>query len=158
VTPAAAAQGFDQGVHYRAGTLIHELSHLVLDTKDIAYLDAPTPYPDLLQDNTAANLRNRLAIERLHNEGLSHRTPLSELFTVVENHVVRDLAPKDKAGFRAILRITGTNTLADARAVFLSDSVKRSEVMLKNADSLTLLILRLGRKSYVTPGSLPTGG
>jgi hypothetical protein len=158
VTPAAAAQGFDQGVHYRAGTLIHELSHLVLDTKDIAYLDAPTPYPDLLQDNTAANLRNRLAIERLHNEGLSHRTPLSELFTVVENHVVRDLAPKDKAGFRAILRITGTDTLADARAVFLSDSVKRSEVMLKNADSLTLLILRLGRKSFVTPGSLPTGG
>jgi hypothetical protein len=76
----------------------------------------------------------------------------------VENHVVRDLAPKDKAGFRAILRITGTNTLADARAVFLSDTVKRSEVMLKNADSLTLLILRLGRKSFVTPGPSTTGG
>jgi hypothetical protein len=158
VTPAAAAQGFDQAVHYRAGTLIHELSHLVLDTKDIAYLDAPAPYPDLLRNNTAANLGNRIAIERLHNEGLSHQTPANELFTVVENHVTRDLEPKDKMGFRAILRITGTSTLAEARAVFFSDTVKRSEVMLKNADSLTLLILRLGRQSFVTPGPLTTGG
>lgn len=151
LTPQAAAQGFDQSVHHRAATLIHELSHLVLDTKDIAYLEATAPYPDLLLDNTVANLRVRAQIERANDFGLTHQTNRSQLFTVEHNGTYRDLTREDRLGFRSVLKITGTHTLDEARRVFLSDTTRRSQVMLKNADSLTLLIMRLGRERLALP-------
>lgn len=149
--PEAAAEGFEPGTHSQAAILIHELSHLVLDTKDIAYLESNAPYPDLMRGNTAANLRSRAQIERLHDYRLSHRTDKNELFIQDDEGQWRDVEPHDELGYSTILRITGTGTLDEAREVFLADLHKRSQVMLKNADSITLLVLRLGRKNYSVP-------
>lgn len=41
--------------------------------------------------------------------------------------------------------------------MFLSDARKRGQVILANADSVTLLILRLGRRSFVVPSPSPGG-
>jgi hypothetical protein len=147
----ADLEGFDLEAHARAATLIHELSHLVLDTKDLAYIESEAPFPDLLRTNTVANSRIREQIIRLHERRLSHLTPRDELFTLFEDGRWRDLAREDARGYATVLRITGTKTLSEARAVFLADAEKRSRVMLKNADSVTLLILRLGRLNRVRP-------
>lgn len=149
--PEAAAAGFDASVHFQAATLIHELSHVVLDTKDIAYLESNAPYPDLLRQNTTNNLTIRAQIERLHDYHFSHRTRKNELFTLLDEGQWRDITRQDALGYSRILRITGSRTLDDARTVFLTDVNKRSQIMLTNADSLTLLIVRLGRQNYVAP-------
>lgn len=149
LTPEARAQGFEYPAHFQAATLIHELSHLALDTRDIAYLEANAPYPDYLRCGNASQVRRRSQLERLQDYRLSHRTLKSELFTVYEDGQWRDLRPKDRAGFATILQITGASTLNDARKVFHADLDKRSRVMLKNADSVTVLILRLGRHNYL---------
>ncbi|MGH8418806.1 MAG: hypothetical protein ACRER8_16210 [Pseudomonas sp.] len=146
--PEAAAEGFDASVHYRAATLLHELSHLALGTKDITYLETGAPYPDLLRENTAANLRTRAEIERLHESRLSHRTRKNALFKLLENGQWRDITGHDALGYSTILRITQAKTLDEARDVFLSDVYKRARVMLSNADSVALLIVRLGRNNY----------
>jgi len=149
--PQAAADGFDTGAHCRAATLLHELSHLVLDTKDIAYLETTAPYADLLLGDNAGNLRLKSQIQRLHQHRLSAQTPEVDLFTVFDDGQWRDLTRDDGLGFASILRITAAKTLKEARKVFLADSHKRSQVMLKNADSVTLLILLLGRRNYLLP-------
>lgn len=149
--PEAAAQGFDRVAHFQAGSLIHEVSHLALDTKDIAYVEAPAPYPDLLLDNTPSTLRVRDETVRLHTRTLSHRTPADELFTILEGGTSRDIRRTDNIGYSTVLRITGTHTLEDARRVFFADVQARSQVMLKNADSLTLLVLLLGRRNFLVP-------
>jgi hypothetical protein len=144
LTPAAGASPFDQSLHYRAGTLIHELSHLVLDTRDIAYVDGCAPYLDQLLP------AERATVEGLH-DNLNNRTNRVALFTDQENHPHRDLRRDDGRGVGAILQITGKNTLDEARSVFFADAAKRSQIMLKNADSVTLLILRLGRRRLAAP-------
>ncbi|TDV63406.1 dermonecrotic toxin domain-containing protein [Pseudomonas sp. LP_7_YM] len=149
--PEAAAAGFDSSVHFQATTLIHELSHIVLDTKDMAYLESNAPYPDLLRQNTASNLSIRAEIERLHDYRFSHRTLKRDLFKHFEEGQWRDITRDDALGYSTILRITGSKTLDDARTVFLTDVNKRSQIMLRNADSLTLLVVRLGRHNYVVP-------
>ncbi|HXQ99640.1 MAG TPA: DUF6543 domain-containing protein [Pseudomonas sp.] len=149
--PEAVAEGFDPLLHSQASVLIHELSHQTLDTRDIAYLEANAPYPDLLVQNTPSSLRRLAEVERLHDAQLSHRTAESELFKYFENGQWRDINRQDRAGYSAILQITGTRTLGEARKVFLADVHKRSQVMLHNADSVALLIVRLGRHNYIVP-------
>ncbi|WP_296262483.1 MULTISPECIES: hypothetical protein [unclassified Pseudomonas] len=149
--PEARVQGFRQPVHYQATTLIHELSHLVLDTKDIAYLEASSPHLDLLPKNTSSALRRFNQIERLQDHRLSHRTLKKDLFTRIDNGKWRAIKHGDRLGFASILRITGARTLDQARDIFLADVHKRSQVMLKNADSVALLIARLGRHNYASP-------
>ena len=148
LTAEARAQGFELMPHAQAATLIHELSHQALDTKDIAYLESTAPFPDLLLGNTASNVRVRAQIELFQGYRLSHRTSRNELFQVLDNGVWRDLAREDARGYSTVLRISGKKTLDEARTVFLSDPLKRSQIMLKNADSLTLLILMLGRHNF----------
>ena len=149
--PEAAAQGFEAAVHYQAANLMHELSHQVLDTYDIAYLEAMAPYPDLLEENTTSNVGLRDYVARLQERRLSHGSDRNRLFKVVENGKWRDIEAGEDHGFDAILRLTKTTNLDDARDVFLANVHKRSRVMLKNADSLTLLILRLGRHNLRLP-------
>jgi len=148
LTPLAAQEGFEATTHFQASTLLHELSHLVLDTKDIAYLESNAPYPDLLRGDTAANLRTRAQIERMQDYRLSHRTPKDDLFIQYDGGHWRDVRRDDVLGYSTILRITGAKTLDDARTVFLADVDKRSQIILKNADSVGLMILRLGRRNY----------
>lgn len=146
------AEGFDQHTHFRAATLIHELSHLVLKTEDMAYVESAAPYPDLLPTTPAYKLRIKDALMRTQNGGLSHLTPRDELFMVPdENGHPRDAVDEDEVGVSEFLKLTRTTSLAEARRVFLSDPHLRSSVMLKNADSLTLLIMKLGRNDNAPP-------
>lgn len=157
LTPQAAAEGFDCPAHYRAATLIHELSHLVLDTHDIAYLESTAPYPDLLLENNANNIKLKADIEHMQTHGLSHLSPRDELFLQMKEGEWRDFDEEDSFEHEAILKLARCRTLDEARDVFLSDERKRSRIMLANADSVTLLILRLGRRSFVAPDPSPAG-
>lgn len=147
----AEDDGFEMENHFRAAILLHELSHLVLDTKDIAYLESEAPYTDLLRANTAANLRIRSKIQQTREYRFSHRAQRHELFTRFEDGEWRDITAEDVMGMNSILRITGTTNLDQARTVFLADVGKRSQVMLKNADSVAMLITLLGRRNYAAP-------
>ncbi|MGH8415793.1 MAG: dermonecrotic toxin domain-containing protein, partial [Pseudomonas sp.] len=149
--PQAAAEGFNATIHYQAANLMHELSHQALDTSDIAYLEAMAPYPDLLREDTPWNSGLRAYVDGLHNHRLSVTALRDNLFTLQDAGTWRDIEPDDDRGYDTILRLTNTTNLNDARDAFLSDVQLRSRVMLSNADSLTLLVLRLGRRSYWVP-------
>ncbi|NAT15817.1 hypothetical protein CU663_07110 [Pseudomonas syringae pv. actinidifoliorum] len=80
---------------------------------------------------------------------MSFNTDRSQLFKQFEDGAVRDLRRMDGNGKRTILHITGKSTLEDARDVFYSDGHKRADIMLKNADSVALLVTLLGRQRFV---------
>jgi hypothetical protein len=155
--PEAATEGFDCPAHYRAATLIHELSHLVLDTHDIAYLESTAPYPDLLLENNANNIKLKADIERMQAHGLSHLSAREDLFLQLKEGEWRDFDEEDGYEHDAVLKLTRSDTLDEARDVFLADARKRSQVILANADSVTLLILQLGRRNFVVPSLSPGG-
>ncbi len=155
--PEAAAQGFDCPAHYRAATLIHELSHLVLDTHDFAYLESTAPYPDLLLENNANNIKLKADIERMQEFSFSHQSVRDELFLQSKDGEWRDFDEEEGFEHDAILKLARCKTLDEARDVFLSDERKRSQILLANADSVTLLILRLGRRNFVAPSPSPGG-
>jgi hypothetical protein len=147
----ARIEGFELAPHFQAATLIHEFSHMVADTHDIAYLETSAPYPDLLLEDNANNVRLKADLALLQTQGLSHQTKKANLFLIEKDGQWRDISQSDGSGFDAVLRITGTRNLDAARDVFLTDAVKRSQVLLSNADSVTLLVLLLGRHNYVVP-------
>jgi hypothetical protein len=47
-----------------------------------------------------------------------------------------------------VLRLTGKNTLDEARVIFMSNATVRLAVQLGNADSVSWLICQLGRQLY----------
>lgn len=63
----------------------------------------------------------------------------------------RDLQNSDGDVKPAILRITGRKTLNEARDVFYNDADKRAQIILSNADSITLLVTLLGRERFSAP-------
>ncbi|HEX8596108.1 MAG TPA: hypothetical protein VF682_22920 [Pseudomonas sp.] len=140
--------GFDMDGHYRAASLLHELSHLVNDSHDIAYLEAGAPFRDLLGDPVSPDDTFREDLERLQTRSLSHRTDPLDLFVRFDRSLWRDLNDWDGEGKQAVLRITGQPTLELARGVFLSDAQKRSQIILANADSVALLVMQLGRQRF----------
>jgi hypothetical protein len=143
--------GFNTGTHFRATILLHELSHMALDTHDLAYVRAAAPFPDLLDEADAFKAMIKRELVRLRTQGFSHMSPPADLFVTLEGHQWRDFVDADGAEFSTILDVTNTFALPQARAVFLSDAVKRRELMLKNADSVALLITLLGRQRYTAP-------
>jgi hypothetical protein len=147
----ARTEGFELVPHFQAATLIHEFSHLVADTHDIVYLETSAPYPDLLLEDNANNVRLKADLALVHSQGMSHLTHKANLFLYQKDGQWRDLDRSEGSGYDAVLRITGTRNLDAARDVFLTDAVKRSQLLLSNADSVTLLVLLLGRHNYVVP-------
>jgi hypothetical protein len=147
----AISEGFALASHFQSATLLHELSHLALDTHDIAYLESSAPFPDLILQDNAGNVRLQADIRRIQSHELSSLSERRTLFLMLENNRWRDIRPEDNRGYDTILRLTGTTSLEEARDVFLADPHKRGQVMLSNADSITLLILRLGRRNFVVP-------
>jgi len=145
--PALGSAGFNLSTHYRAATLLHELSHLSNDTHDIAYLESTAPFLDLLADSTPDEVRIKSDQEEMHHRYLSHQTPAIQLFKHFKNGRWQDINDEEE-GKQFVLDVTGQTTLADARPVFLADAEKRSEIILGNADSLGLLITLLGRKRF----------
>jgi hypothetical protein len=140
-------RGFEVADHFRATTLIHELSHLANLTFDIAYVEASAPFLDLI-DNTAPGPSGGSLLHDIkvfQQQTLTARTPLGHLFKTVENGAWRDISQSDGEGYAQVLRITGEKTLAGARTRFLSSEFVRSQVMLANADSVALLVTLLAR-------------
>ena len=145
---------FDIEDHARAATLIHEMSHLVSNTEDIAYMDAMRPFLDLINRGTAEGLRKYTALSNLQSTALSVLTPATMLFKTWDDLSQRweDFGQTGSAKVRdRVLHLTGTRTLEDARQVFMSDADRRMDIILANADSVTYLITHLGRQ--LDPGA-----
>jgi hypothetical protein len=139
---------FDIHDHARAATLIHEMSHLVSDTHDIAYLDSMRPFLDLINRGTAEGLRKYTALHNLQSTALSTQTPASMLFQTWNDLSQRweDLGSSGSGKTRdKVLHLTGARTLEDARVIFMSNADRRMDIILANADSITYLITHLGR-------------
>ena len=145
---------FDIDDHARAATLIHEMSHLVSNTEDIAYMDAMRPFRDLINRGTAEGLRKYTALDNLQSTALSVLTPATMLFKTWDDLSQRweDFGSSGSTKVRdKILHLTGTKTLNDARQIFMSDTERRLDIILANADSVTYLITHLGRQ--LDPGA-----
>ncbi|MGV8917191.1 MAG: dermonecrotic toxin domain-containing protein [Pseudomonas sp.] len=144
--PAPGEAVFNGAAHYRATTLLHELSHQVNRTHDIAYLEAQSPYLDLLADSTPESIRLKQELETTQRSFLSYQTPNAHLFKHFRTGRWEDVTKEDGADF--ILQVTGRSDLATARADFFTDSDKRCDIILGNADSLALLVTLLGRERF----------
>lgn len=128
----------------KAMILLHEFSHIACDTRDIRYIEAATPYTDRLRPGV-----RRAWLVRQHDVSFSHLTPARQLFVVRDGATgqVRDIRNEDRKGRALILRLAGSPDLDDARRRFQTDADIRAQILLKNADSVTLLIYRLGNRT-----------
>lgn len=124
---------FDQGSHSRANTLIHELSHLVLGTKDLA--DAWSEYPPTAKLDTTrlGPFQTPDWIVSSRRKAFSSSTSADRLFMEPLNHTALE----------TILKVSGTTNLNAARLAFLYDPTVRARMILSNADSVALLISEL---------------
>lgn len=147
-TRVQRAGSFNYASHYHAAILIHELSHQVLNTDDIAYVDSFAPFLDLLEDTPGYRLRVKTEQVAQQQKILSYNTDRSQLFKQLEEGLWRDLRRTDGDGKQTILRITGKRNLEQARDVFYADPGKRAQVILSNADSVALLVTLLGRERF----------
>jgi|GEM_PF-6594864 len=140
---------FDFNGHFRAVTMIHEVSHQVAGSEDIAYMNSALPFVELLKDVVPVTLSSASRNRVLQAQALSALTPRHELFKIQSSK----LTPKPDVGLRVsehIKKLTGALTLDQARDIFINDELKRAEIILSNADSLALIISRLGggRENY----------
>lgn len=146
---------FSINAHARATVLIHELTHLMSSTEDIAYLDSMRPFPDLINVSTLLGQSMRTDLIDLRSTALSTLTPNSVLFRTWDALSQRwEGMGHDDATVHArakILKMTGAKTLNDARQIFMSNPDKRIDTILANADSVTYLISELGRE--LDPGA-----
>lgn len=116
---------FDMLGHNMAAVLLHEVSHLVLDTLDFNYLDSSRPFVDLLDTSTLVGRLHHDAMERVQKHAFSATTPASELFKEPDDD---DLHWNDVVGrpYRRVLQLTGARGLAQARRIFSRISKKES--------------------------------
>ncbi|TFY91381.1 hypothetical protein DYL59_05360 [Pseudomonas kairouanensis] len=145
---------FDIDDHARAATLVHEVSHLVSQTEDFAYMDTMRPFLDLINRGSADGLRRYTALSNLQSTALSVMTPATMLFKTWDDLSQRweDFGRVGSTKVRdRVLHLTGARTLDDARQTFMSDADRRMDIILGNADSVTYLITHLGRQ--LDPGA-----
>ncbi|RON10024.1 hypothetical protein BK659_08965 [Pseudomonas brassicacearum] len=147
-----ADPSFAIGAHARAVTLIHEFSHLVSNTEDIAYMDSCKPFVDLLGTFSPRAQLLKRELGELQQEALSSRSPLAQLFTIFNSSsgVWEDLGSttyeNTADALKQVLALTGQQTLQTARTTFMNDANVRLAVQLGNADSVALFISHLGRQ------------
>jgi hypothetical protein len=141
-------RAFNTQEHFRATTLIHEMSHQVNGTLDYAYLDAVAPHPEMLDTSLPRRLELKKRLETKREQALSHLTPKDQLFRIRARNGWRDLQPGDGRLFSKLISLTGKSTLSEAREAFLNDPQVRSRVILCNADSVALLAGTLGRERF----------
>ncbi|MCM2362295.1 DUF6543 domain-containing protein [Pseudomonas sp. SR18] len=135
---------FNLSAHARATTLIHEITHIKSLTEDLAYLDSMRPFPDLINVNISGSSAMKTDLTDLRENALSLSTPISMLFRTWDAFTQewQDFSSDNK---KKVLSSTGCRTLEDARTVFMSNSDKRIDTILANADSVTCMITELGR-------------
>lgn len=150
-------QPFDVDSHSQAVTLIHEFAHLFSKAVDIAYLEARLPFCDLVASATAYGAAKQQSQLDFQREALSMKTPKDELFarwsSGLQSWISLDSIPDTYHVGKAILRLTGSKTMDEARAAFFNaqDSTFRTEVILHNADSIAFLIGEMGRQLDPVP-------
>lgn len=143
---------FSIGSHSRAATIIHEFAHSYSEALDIASIESRRPFIDLVSALTPFGARVRSEQQEFQREALSLLTPAEELFARwddAENDWVDvDQFYGTEHISEAILELTGTGTIAEARTAFLNtvNPESRIKVILRNADSLAFLICELGRQ------------
>ncbi|MDF3198878.1 hypothetical protein P3C29_09300 [Pseudomonas sp. 1912-s] len=141
---------FDQPVHARATTLIHELTHIVRNTVDAVYLNTVSPFSDLIEVQTQTGRDLRDWLQDVQENSYSVSTPIGHLFKsmdamgVIGPDVGTD--PDDDYIKEQILQTTGGVDLSNARGIFKTNLTRRFNTQMDNADSLTLLITTLGRQ------------
>ncbi|MGF6127374.1 hypothetical protein QF019_002583 [Pseudomonas frederiksbergensis] len=147
---------FPISAHARATTLIHELSHMICKTEDIAYLDAPRPFANLIETSNLRAIALKDALTGLQSKALSTKTPDTELFTLYngEDRTWEDFGKTtfeySGRALAHVLKLTGKDTLAGARDIFKNNATVRLAVQLGNADSVSWLISHLGRQLHTT--------
>ncbi|AZE83472.1 hypothetical protein C4J98_2059 [Pseudomonas orientalis] len=147
---------FYVSVHARATTLIHEITHHVCATLDLAYVHSTHPFDDLIDPQTPEGSSTKVALENRHISRLSLNTPAHELFKVVDVATGLKTDPTQGTSTQPVLdrllTVTGTQTLVEARRVFRTDPLKRIITVLNNADSIAYLIAQLGRRKEIPVG------
>ncbi|KQM54843.1 hypothetical protein ASE80_20645 [Pseudomonas sp. Leaf15] len=147
---------FYVSVHARATTLIHEITHHVCETLDLAYVHSTHPFDDLIDPQTPEGRNTKVTLENRHLSRLSLNTPTHELFQVVDIATGLKTDPAQGTSTQHVLdrllAVTGTQTLADARRVFRTNALKRILTVLNNADSVAYLIAQLGRRKEIPVG------
>lgn len=147
---------FPINTHAQAVTLIHELSHIVCKTEDIAYLDSSRPFPHLIGQASATASELKDALTTLQATALSIKTPLTRLFMTEDpdTGVWEDpgnTSYENTDQVRAhILALTGGENLSAARKIFKRDPLVRLKVQLGNADSVSWLISQMGRQLHTS--------
>lgn len=144
---------FEVNTHYRACFMLHEVSHQIVDTEDIIYLNPGFPYTDLLDEKTpyGSQLKNFTeTIQNCHSPYVGAENLFQQFDSNTQSW--RDI-PSGPAK-QLVKKIAGASTLAQARSVFTHDPLKRVDLMLANADTLVLLITGLGREHPMSPGAL----
>ncbi|VVN63906.1 hypothetical protein PS687_04929 [Pseudomonas fluorescens] len=140
---------FNLSAHARATTLIHEITHIKSLTEDLAYLDTMRPFTDLINVNISGARLLKTELTDLRENALSVSTPVSMLFKTWDafSQKWEDFGNEYSTSFikDKVLVTTGAKTLEDARSQFMSNSDKRIDTILANADSVTYLISELGR-------------
>lgn len=155
----AVPDSFNVDAHAQAAVLIHEVSHQLFDTLDIVYLDAALPFLDLISNATQFGYSKYNDQKDQQRNGLSLTTPRSKLFMAWDSAAgglkSLELFPEHRDMARQILKMTGARTMSEARSIFLDpdSSAGRIDVILRNADSMTLLICELGRQLDSPPMS-----
>ncbi|MBV6288701.1 M35 family metallopeptidase [Pseudomonas aegrilactucae] len=154
VSVYATPPAVDLLAHQQAATLIHELSHQVLRTVDIAYVEAAAPFPDQINRHTRGGRIAYQTILGYKRDGFSINTSPQALFRTFDTSTQtwRDIKNKDGSALPAIYRLSKTNTLAAARTAFYNDPHVRTDLILANADSLALIISKLGRRRFAAAG------
>ncbi|MCJ8207545.1 DUF6543 domain-containing protein [Pseudomonas sp. RGM2987] len=141
---------FNVDAHAQGATLIHEISHQLFDTYDIAYLDAVLPFLDLVSRATLLGKEKYNSQKKQQSSALSLNTPRHKLFMSWDAGVLKSLeqVPQLQDIATEILKVTGAGSMDEARDIFLDPHLpdKRIDLILRNADSVTLLICELGRQ------------
>lgn len=149
---AALPESFNVDAHGQGATLIHEITHQLHDTLDIVYLDAALPFLDLIPTTTHLGQRLFDRQKDLQDKGFSAKTPRAQLFmewdSSTNTRKSLEALPRYRHVVKDILTVTGTRNLDQARDAFLDPILpnQRIDLMLRNADSLTLLICESGRQ------------
>ena len=147
---------FYVNVHARATTLIHEVSHHVCGTLDLAYVHSTHPFHDLIDPQVPDGNSTKTVLENRQLSRLSLKTPIHELFQVVDIATGLKTDPAQGTStapvLNRLLAATGTQTLSDARRVFRTDALKRVVTVLNNADSVAYLIALVGRRKAIPIG------
>ena len=134
---------FDSNKHFTAATLIHEFTHLALETVDINYVYSYWPFEELLLRGDAEAQTYRSLLRRHRSRQLTTDIQVETLFRHLEMDGVT-YSKIDPHVVAQLLSRTRLNTLEEVRLRFFNDANARVDIVLMNADSVTLLLTWLG--------------